>query len=1049
MANIVSRPEQGLIVRRGHPTQPANSFRGLRNADLYAAGITSKRRDFDALSNDALSGADLPDTLKGVGTRADELLRIQGNDLYSHVEPADAWVRRGPWLPSIASETTRLSTGRSFDAADWAELDGFRVILARETVVLATGDATIYWSVQTLDGTTIVPATPLVTSAGITSAQPRVIAVGTWVAVTYYDATGGNVVLHSWSPSTPTVLAAGPVLRPSERGYSLFAALPENELWLIRVGTGGAGTGAARDRISGDLSVLSSDAIAPVTTVTAISVTRSGTEPVFAWLSTATTVRYLWATAALATISTGLSTIFTAALRLDIVAVSGEIGGQPVALALIEDNSGAALDTDRRIRRQSFTRTGTVVVAAAFQRALSLMSRQLALAEDLQSLALAVYPDGVDAQFSASTYVWIRVWAPNEGDIYEYKATGIDFVGRAYPNGQASTFHGRFAPEELSLITTQVTGDGVAVPCMVRTVFGVLDDGAVGNRPFSGEMVGDARLDFANARSTTADTALYAVWALGGFLSAYDGRYAFEADFHTPPVIDNIVAIGSGDPLPAGTYVWAMTYDFRSQDGAVWRSVVVTRSFAVPAASAARLTLRTLRVTQKQDADVLLSVWRTRINESGPFFFVGSKIDPIVNDSSVNSLLFTDQAPDATIENNEVLELAPAGPLAANEIVQATAFCTVAGDRVWFRDTAAPFRIGCTKLFVDNTGLEMNTALFVDLDTQETAQGVGVQDGTYYGFGRNRISPWSGRGPDNALNGQPVSEPVEIPPAEGLNRVAAVASTSLGLAYSTGDGPAVVGRDQSAQSPFDAITELYRFSGADVRALVYDPRDAEVWFFDTQETEDLGTIHFSTRTNRHSQHTLLAANEATITRSGTLLVGRTDGRVLVRRPSTLTRGLTAGNATPLVHTTAWQTPVGRLTAPYSLESATLALLYRSAHRLVISAYLDYDPQTVRGLIVVDATRDGLQVIEAYGDAVFDWGAEATWGEAQSAPGLAYLVHIQMARNPTLAVSFAFHDAPADGPGYELVELQTNWAPQTAVDQNGVTADARKYTLRTT
>lgn len=140
----------------------------------------------------------------------------------------------------------------------------------------------------------------------------------------------------------------------------------------------------------------------------------------------------------------------------------------------------------------------------------------------------------------------------------------------------------------------------------------------------------------------------------GGVMQMYDGAAVTEHGYLLDPewVTDPVLVAGGG-ALSAGTYGYQLVYERTDRTGRILRSAPsIMKSIVVAAGDRVTLTLPTLRLTAA--SDVRLVVYRTLANGEVAYR-VTSATSPTLNDTTVDSVSYTDGAADATIETQELL----------------------------------------------------------------------------------------------------------------------------------------------------------------------------------------------------------------------------------------------------------------------------------------------------------------------------------------------------------------------------------------------------------
>lgn len=1041
MALPTNDPLVGFEFRRGPQRTQQKALLELRNGDTFGQQSLIKRKGYRGTSNQSVSEEiSLEGQLQGAGYRLDELFRIQNDDVWGYVEPSDAWRQAGAWPVVLTQEPTRLTQPKTIRTASFAEQGDYRVLVWQELV----GDPTnpdalqIWFSVQDFNGTTIqLPS--LVASAATLLTQPRAVACGKWIAVTYFDDNASNVVIRRWQPESPLTLSA-PITLSTAVGYDLLGVPDRNQLWVARPII--AMQMQQLTEVRADLTIDRDRALPGLANTTVLAVDRlSATQEILVGaLNNVSASEAKWYDDALSTINSYAPLVTS--VRVTVVITDSTTG-----YLFTERVTNAPTDPEPGVEVSQLDRNGAAITPTGINLGFALGLAGRAVARNGDAFVLCIYPNHVLDM--AAMYQDTIGGLQSDTSYFVIRGRDRAVVSRGGVAGQATTWGGRFTVEEINLMDHVERTTGFAWSVTIRTAFRPRTTAELapgGFETLGAEVIAEIDHDFENAQARTADGFRLASWALGGFFRSYDGRRTFETDFHLPPNIETTTDSAAPDAIPPGDYVYAVTYFWRDQNGRRYRSLVGTKQHTVAVLANVEVVIRNLRITERDD--IQLEVWRTTIGTSTPFFLLTNPGNPVINDRAAFTTLFVDTNLDTAITSNEQLLLEPAAVpgILSHDILQVSGFAALAGDRLWARSTTNPCRLFASLLPATKEGPAWNSTIFNDLDTQEEARVILAQDRSLIAISQRFVSTFTGRGQDNAGLGPPFQLPAQVPTTEGsaLNGVATIGA--IGLMYATTDGPAMVSRDQTSQSPTGQIAELYRDTAQEIVEIVHLPRESELWVFDSNDiaVETLtGTLSFSTQTYRWSQHTQLQAVGAATSINGAFAIARTDGDIVIRDPSTC---LTAGERTPLIITPAWQRPQQNMLAPYSCAAIGLTLLFFEDHRLRIDVLANDDIDNIVGTVTVDADRGGLRTFTAWADVVPAalWADFTEWGTDGGNTGKAYYVKLQFGELHCSSITVRMQDDPGDTKGYGYVQMVTRFEPRESVDGIDVLDARRSY-----
>lgn len=142
-----------------------------------------------------------------------------------------------------------------------------------------------------------------------------------------------------------------------------------------------------------------------------------------------------------------------------------------------------------------------------------------------------------------------------------------------------------------------------------------------------------------------------------GILDMYDGSSVVEHNFNLYPEDVSIVVNTSGGNLTdSSSYGYQVTYEWTDNQGQLHRSApspVVSITTGIHSnQSQAVLTIPTLRITSK--SNVIIVVYRTQANGT-VYYRLNLPSSPLYNDTTIDTVTYTDNSSDASIAANEQL----------------------------------------------------------------------------------------------------------------------------------------------------------------------------------------------------------------------------------------------------------------------------------------------------------------------------------------------------------------------------------------------------------
>jgi hypothetical protein len=248
------------------------------------------------------------------------------------------------------------------------------------------------------------------------------------------------------------------------------------------------------------------------------------------------------------------------------------------------------------------------------------------------------------------------------------------------------------------------------------------------------------------------------------------------------------------------------------------------------------LNIDTLRLTYKTANPVKIEVYRWSVAQE-VYYQVTSIELPLLNDTTVDYVTFTDTQSDADILGNEIIYTT--GGVVEDISPPATSLMTLFQSRLWVVDAEDPNLLWFSKQIIESTPIEMS-----DLFTFYVSPTIGAQGSTGYitalapmddklilfklsGNG-TAIYYINGTGPDNTGANNQFSEPIFVGSTIGCNNQQSIVFIPQGLMFQSDKGIWLLGRDLSTSyigAPVETLT-----TGATVMTAVNIPGTTQVRF---------------------------------------------------------------------------------------------------------------------------------------------------------------------------------------------------------------------------
>lgn len=389
-------------------------------------------------------------------------------------------------------------------------------------------------------------------------------------------------------------------------------------------------------------------------------------------------------------------------------------------------------------------------------------------------------------------------------------------------------------------------------PAPQRTRF-VTEVGTIGTTSYS--LIGLSRSNI-NMEPTAAYQAAELNKILhiaGGVVSMYDGHSVVEHGFFMFP--ENVAAptlTATGGSMVPGTYQMTFVWAWDDNQGSTHRSApMVPISFTHPAGTStnrAAFVVPTLRITQKQDgADVTKSRTNIRLEAysteaNGTVFYktphqAQSVLAPVYNTVASDTVAFERTVADTSITSNELLYTT--GGVLENICPPAASLISAGKDRLFLSGLEDPTLTWYSKRMQDTEGVA-----FHDLQTIRSAQDGGditaqaFMDDKLVTFKHDAICIVSGDGPDDTGGSNTFTESVLVTTDVGCSNPDSIAVIPDGLVFQSAKGIYILSRALQAgyigapvesfnSQTITAATLLedknqVRFVCSDGNALVYD-----------------------------------------------------------------------------------------------------------------------------------------------------------------------------------------------------------------------------------
>lgn len=415
----------------------------------------------------------------------------------------------------------------------------------------------------------------------------------------------------------------------------------------------------------------------------------------------------------------------------------------------------------------------------------------------------------------------------------------------------------------------------------------------------------------------------------------------------------------------AQEYFYQVTYEWSDNQGNIYRGapsipVNVTTSAGH---SSVVVDIPTLRLTYKVANPVKIVVYRWSVAQP-VYYQCTSIVTPQLNDTTIDSISFTDVLSDADILGNNIIYTN--GGVVENINAPATSIITLFDNRLWMLDSENKNLFWFSKQVIQNTPVEMSDLLTYFVAPTTAAQGsTGVVtaaaplDDKLIMFKKNAIYYVNGAGPDNTGNNNQYSQPVFVTSTVGCDDPHSIVFQPDGLQFRSDKGNWLLGRDLSTKYIGAAVEA---FNTSVIQSAVNVPETNQVRFtLDTGET-----LMYDYFYGQWGTFVGVPAISSTI-QQGLHTFLDSSGRVFQEDPDTYVDG---SNPVLVSFTSSWLNLAG-LQGYMRAYFFYLLGQYYSPHRLMVSVAYDYDPNPVQVSIIEPTNYN-----QPYGGADVDNGTNS-------------------------------------------------------------------------
>ncbi len=790
----------GVNTRDDAKLLPPVKLLDLQNSVFTKGGALKKRNGYTYLNKTTLATS--PATIsaaKQIATRDDELVLLDGSNLYGYSETVDRWENRGTLFGLDVSVTQVSNASDAQVNADCGTANGVTVYAWQNTA----STTQVYFAAYDAAGVQLQAPTSL----GSNALKPRVLVVGSVIFVLFHDTSANDLKFQRIDTSTAAALATSLASAVVALGYS---------------------------------------DISDNTTMDACS---TGTYVTFAAATTGNTIRVgvITSAGALGVNGTGFGTVATTAITSSAVVtpIAINVNASTNVGLLFYSNSGDVLVRNlTNIVSGSgaitFSAATTVDTALGPVRNFTCLASTTAGTGHLfwwadNSLEYAALAGGVlSSTATRSGQICMLAskafWVGSSPYVHTYfKSTKgqttyflVDATFKPYAKvhaGVASDYDYATAQYHLPNVSGAYEWAAVYKRRLQSTV-NVYTEPSISKVSYS---TGDPRLPRYSHKSI--------LYVGAGFLWQYDGSAPTESGFLLYPEKGSVSASnGSGTLTSSSTYSYAAYWEWWDALGNREMSAA-SEVFTIDLGATddtVTMTFLTLPFTWKQGTRAAPNLALYRSAADGTTRYRVSSFDPgattvsatgyyVANAPASTLITYEDRMPDSTLTSRELDPFNPndAGlqqldnisPPAPNHI-HATQ------DRLWVVSAENPRRVYFSKLPQAETAVEFNDGLYLEFDEDVVA--VADVMGRPVFFSADRVYVVDGEGPDNNGVGS-YSRVEQLPSDVGCYVPDTLVETPLGWLFLSRKGFRLLGLNLQVDPNFGNEPDTYRsqtFTGA-------------------------------------------------------------------------------------------------------------------------------------------------------------------------------------------------------------------------------------------
>lgn len=945
----------GLDTKSDPFQLPVGKFESLQNSVFDKLGRLTKRNGFGFLTS-------LPDNTYSYLTTFNGNLTAIGNRLQAYASGPATWVNKGQIQPLQVSTLPLIRNNTNQSYVD-TSISYNGLICTVYTDNIPSGSTTLgiqkYAVADSITGQNVIAPTSIVSTFGTVSAAAKVFSLGYNFIVVFpaYDGANQKLQYFPISQSVPGTIGSVTDISTSITISSTGAfdgVVASNNLVLSWNGSANSGLKSAYLTRSLTQSSTITIATSSATIVSVCADISSGSPIIWSSIySASSSAGFVVATTLTAGSGSGvsISTLFaakrfvsssvSAVFNLASIAQGGSLN---LAFEVSCSYSYSTNIQSNFIDTISCTQTGSLSAFATLVRSVGLASKGFLIGS---------------TNYFLSTYS-----SPYQPTYFLIGSGGAIAAKLAYGNAGGYLTSGLPSVSITSSTTAQF---GYLFKDLVQAVNKDtnVSAGTQTNGIYAQLGVNLATVKFGTSGLATAETGSN-LNINGGYLWGYDGYQPVEQGFHLFP--DSVVCSVSASPgqMTAQQYYYQSTYEWADNQGNLFRSapsipVTVTVSSGF---SQVLVNVPTLRMTNKISNPVKIVLYRWSAAQQ-VYYQVTSITSPVLNNTTIDSIAYTDYSSDSTILGNNIIYTN--GAVAENTGGPPATGMTLFDSRLWLIDAEDQNLLWFSKQVIEAAPVEMSDLFTLFVPPSSAAQGptgpmrcLAPMDDKLIIFKKNNAIYYiNGAGPDNTGANNQYSQPTFITGTVGCSNQNSIVMTPNGLMFQADNkGIWLLGRDLST-SYIGKDVEAY--NGYTVLSSLVVPGTNQVRFTLSNGV----TLMFDYFVNQWGTFNGIPGISSTLYQNLHSFINQY-GQSL---QETVGSYLDGTNPVLMSFRTGWLNLAG-LQGYQRVYRMYLLGQYQTPHKLTVGVAYDYD-SSVDQLSTISPTNYSAP-----------WGSDATWGQGE-------------------------------------------------------------------